>query len=226
MKSKIDWFIPGEKFSFHRECLLHYVSRLVECLKSYRNGDMDAGTTLKACKSILAEIDDPEFPFFAAKNFRGLFSFILYELSKVPPRHRMLTLKPEKQYEVGFRRLPIHSDVEKRKHKRIKKPYIVKFRLRPNGTKETVFNDWDVVGVKDLGAGGMLLNCNNKLRIGSLLDLKIGLSTSIPLINCVGIVIRIKKQIHSSIFNIAIAFMEIGRQEKEMINKTAEGILG
>jgi hypothetical protein len=72
--------------------MLDYVSRLSVCVESYKNGKIDAGTCLRICKKILNEIDNPEFPFFAVRNFRELFSFIFYHLPEVPPHHRVLTL--------------------------------------------------------------------------------------------------------------------------------------
>lgn len=54
------------------------------------------------------------------------------------------------------------------------------------------------------------------------MDLKIGFSTSMPLIKCDGIVIRVKKHPHTFIFGVATAFTEIDEHEKEMIKKTSE----
>jgi hypothetical protein len=80
MINKTDWPKPRESSALHRKALLDYVSRLSVCVESYKNGEIDADTALKTCRKILSEIDDPEFPFFAVRNFRGLFSFILYQL--------------------------------------------------------------------------------------------------------------------------------------------------
>ncbi|KKK58509.1 hypothetical protein LCGC14_3043740 [marine sediment metagenome] len=88
----IDRFKPKGNFSFHHKVMLDYVSRLSVCVESYKSGEIDADTTLKICRKILSEIDDPEFPFFAVRNFRELFLFILYHLPEVPPHHRVLTL--------------------------------------------------------------------------------------------------------------------------------------
>ncbi len=111
--------------------------------------------------------------------------------------------------------------IEKRKYKRIEKPFILKLQTVPDEAKETVSDGWDMVVAKDLGAGGVFFHCSKNLGIGTVLDLKIGFSTSTPPIRCVGIVVRIKKQPHTSIFGIAVAFTRIDAQEKEMINRTA-----
>ena len=110
---------------------------------------------------------------------------------------------------------------EKRKYKRIEKPFVVKLKTLPDEAKETVSPDWDMVVAKDLGAGGVFFHCSRNLGIGTSLDLKIGFSTYTPPIKCVGIVVRIRKQPYTSIFGIAIAFTKIDAHEKEIINRTA-----
>lgn len=108
--------------------------------------------------------------------------------------------------------------MNERKYKRIEKPYIVRFRTREDEYCGTVSTDWDMVSLKDLSAGGALFNYNNNLGIGSLLDLKIDISRSIPTIHCVGKVTRIEEFQPHSILRIAAEFTEIGVQDREMIN--------
>ncbi len=110
---------------------------------------------------------------------------------------------------------------EKRKYKRIEKPFIVKLQTLPDEPKERLSLDWDMVVAKDLGAGGVFFQCSKNLGIGTSLDLEIGFSTSTPPIKCVGVVVRIKKQPSTSIFGIAVAFTKIDAHEKEIINRTA-----
>jgi len=92
------------------------------------------------------------------------------------------------------------NGIEKRKYKRIEKPFIVKLQTIPDEPKERISPDWDMVVAKDLGAGGVFFQCSRNLGIGTSLDLKIGFSTSTPPIKCVGVVVRIKKQPYTSIF--------------------------
>ncbi len=80
MKNKTDWPKPRENTALHRKAFMDYVSRLSVCVESYKNREIDADIALRKCREILSEIDDPEFPFFAVRNFSGLFSFILYQL--------------------------------------------------------------------------------------------------------------------------------------------------
>ncbi len=116
----------------------------------------------------------------------------------------------------------MQSDTEKRKHKRIEKPYIVKLHAIPDEAKDRISPDWDMVVAKDLGAGGVFFYTSKDLRIGTLLDLRIGFSTATPPIECVGKVVRIKEQPDTSIFGIATNFTKIDEQKKELINRTAE----
>lgn len=114
---------------------------------------------------------------------------------------------------------------EKRKYKRIEKPYIIRFRIKPYENRGVVSKDWDMVAVNDLGAGGISFNSSRNMKPGATLDLTIGFSTSMPPIECRGIVTRVKKHPNTFTFCIASAFTEIDEHIKEMINKTAEKLV-
>ncbi len=119
----------------------------------------------------------------------------------------------------------MYNDLERRKYERREKPFMVRFQTISLVPKKMVSTDWDMVPVKNLGAGGMLFDYNKNLVLDSLLDFKMDISKYAPTINCVGKVTRIDKPRHTSMFGIAIKFTEIGEQEKEMINTTVEGFL-
>jgi hypothetical protein len=120
----------------------------------------------------------------------------------------------------------MYEGAEKRKYKRIEKPYMVRFQIKQYKGLEISTAEWDMVALKDLSTGGVLFNYNKNLGIGTVLDLKIGFSTSTPPLECAGIVTRVKEQQYTSIFGIAVAFTKIGAQEKEMINKATVEISG
>ena len=109
----------------------------------------------------------------------------------------------------------MYNIAEKRRFKRIEKPYMTRFRIKPAGT-------WDMVAVNDLGAGGVFFNSSNNLEVGMVLDLKIGFSKSTPAIKCDGVVTRVIKYPDTFIFGIGTAFSKIDEHIKEMINKVAE----
>jgi hypothetical protein len=140
--------------------------------------------------------------------------------------------------------IPMYNDTEKReyerlelekmKYKKIVTPYIARLQVKQYEGQEMSSPDWSIVAVKNLSAGGMLFKYYKNLGFGSLLDLRIDISKSIPAINCTGKVIRIEEaeplslqdgQSLNSMFRIAAKFTEIDEQEKELINKIVEKIL-
>ena len=58
--------------------------------------------------------------------------------------------------------------MNKRKYKRIEKPYRARFKIRSAGS-----DDWDSVILKNLSAGGTYFIYKKDLGIGTLLDFKI-----------------------------------------------------
>ncbi len=116
-------------------------------------------------------------------------------------------------------------ELTKRKNKKIVSPYIARFRVKQYEGQEMSSPDWDIVAVKNLSAGGMVYDYNKNLELDSLLYLKIDLFKSIPVINCIGRVVRSEKHLANSRFRIAAEFIEIDEQEKEMINTTVEKVL-
>ncbi len=119
---------------------------------------------------------------------------------------------------------------ERRKYKRyenlpIEEPSKARFKIRSDEAQEMESNDWDSVILENISAGGTFFRYKEDLGIDTLLDLKIDVSKSAPIINCVGKIIRIDKPRHTSMFGIAIKFTDIGEQEKELINKSVERTL-
>ena len=115
----------------------------------------------------------------------------------------------------------MYDPSEKREFKRIEKPFMARFRVKQYKGLEMSSFYWDMVSVKNVSAGGMLFYYNRNLGFDSLLDLKINISHTTPTINCVGKVIRVEEPEPHSLFRIATSFTDIGKQEREIINKTA-----
>ncbi len=113
----------------------------------------------------------------------------------------------------------MYDGVERRKYQRVEKPIIIRFRIRPDNDQEMASSEWDMVGVNDMSVGGLFFNSSYNIQNGTVLDLKIGFSTSSSPVRCTGMVARVKKQPHTSIFGIAAAFMEIEEEEKELVNR-------
>jgi hypothetical protein len=119
----------------------------------------------------------------------------------------------------------MYNDLERRKYKKLVPPYIARFRTIPLVAEKMVSTDWDIVAVKNLSAGGMVYDYNKNLELDSLLDLKIDFFKSIPVLYCIGRVVRSEKLLTNSRFRIAAKFTGINEQEREMINTTVEAIL-
>ncbi len=124
----------------------------------------------------------------------------------------------------------MYKGQERRKSKRhenlpIEEPIMARFKIRPDEARENESDDWNSVTLENISAGGTFFRYKEDLGIGTLLDLKIDVSKSMPTINCVGEIIRSDKLQHISVFCIAIKFIDIGEQDKELINKSVEGIL-
>ncbi len=98
----------------------------------------------------------------------------------------------------------MYKITEKRKYERIKTPYTIQFRVKPNEVENIVSKDWDAVHLDNLGAKGAFFYTRRSLETGTILDLKLKLSDSIPGIQCAGRVIRAKRHLSTSIFGIAI----------------------
>ncbi len=107
-----------------------------------------------------------------------------------------------------------------------KAPIVVaRFKIRSDEAQEMWSDDWDSVFLMNISASGTFFSYKKDLGIGALLYLEIYMPKTILIINCVGEIIRIDKLQDISVsYRIAIKFIDIGEQEKETINKVAEGI--
>lgn len=112
-----------------------------------------------------------------------------------------------------------HID-ERRKYQRIEKPYILRFRTKEDGNQMMTTSSWDLVAVKNMSAGGVLFRYPENLGVNSSLELKIGISQSTPVINCIGKIIRIERPQPNSMFRITTEFTEIEEAERNMIDTT------
>ncbi len=113
-----------------------------------------------------------------------------------------------------------------RKYARIEKPYPLKMRTKvetdPDAWNRAI-HEWELVVAKNLSAGGVFCyHAFKDLEAGSLVDLKIYLSKTLPPIDCVGKVTRIKKDPISPLDEIAVSFAEIDEQKRELINEAIE----
>jgi hypothetical protein len=120
----------------------------------------------------------------------------------------------------------MHNGRERRKYERkvFEKgnPCIARFRVKQYEDSEISFGEWDTIVLRVFSAGGALFFHKKDLGIGTLLDLKIDIPKSTTIVNSVGKILRIDKIHPTSVFCIAIEFIDIGEQEKELISKAIE----
>lgn len=224
MMTKIDWPKLRETFPLHQKVFLDYISRLRSCIEDYKNGEINVDIALKTCNVILYEIDDPEFPFFAVKNFRELFYIILYQLPKISALRQVPIPQLKAQRKVNWWKVLMYKNIERRKYKRIEKPFMARLRIKQYEGLEISSTKWEVVVLRDLSAGGTLFDYNKILSIDSILDLNIDISPFAPTIKCVGRVARIQQSQPHYTLRIATEFTDIQEKEKELISKTLEDI--
>lgn len=201
-------------FSFCHEENLHNISKLFECVNSFKRGKLDATTSLEKCRKILNEINDPEFPFFATRHFRELFSYILYQLPKASAQQKAASNQSQELQKELLKSISLIKSREKRRHKRIKMPFPIMFRMR----WKLFPSLWNIAKAEDLGAMGMLFYYKNPPKIGAIVDIKIGISQPARTINCVGKILRTKCNPNSSQSCIAIEFVRIGESEKLLLD--------
>ena len=111
---------------------------------------------------------------------------------------------------------------DRRRYKRIKTPFMIRFRAIP---KEggTVPPEWNMVTARDLGAGGVLFNHDSKIELETNLEMKINFPAFEGPIECKGRVIRVEApRFSGNIYRIAVIFTEIDEKDKEVLDRTAE----
>ena len=110
------------------------------------------------------------------------------------------------------------SGPDKRQHKRIEKPYTVRFRPLSSVGAQT----WDMILIKNISAGGLLFHYEHEIKKDTLLNFKISFAYGMPVIECVGRVLRSNAVGKPPVFATAVNFIEISRSQAELIDEHAE----
>lgn len=116
------------------------------------------------------------------------------------------------------------SGSERRQYKRIKKPFVTRFQILSEKGDGRVFPGWDMVTTQNLGAGGILFNYDEKIKLNSALEFKINFPTLNYPIDCKGRVVRVEEAPHSSRVRIAAVFTDMNDNEKNEVNRFAEEV--
>jgi hypothetical protein len=111
-----------------------------------------------------------------------------------------------------------------RRHKRISKTLMSWFKFS-NGKHAVMANGWDMVTVRDIGAGGLLFNYDRPVEIGSRISLKIMFPFKDEPIRCRADVVRsqrIGSSEDSSIYRVAAEFKNITSADAGLIDRVAD----
>ncbi|MDP8258359.1 MAG: PilZ domain-containing protein [Candidatus Aadella gelida] len=116
----------------------------------------------------------------------------------------------------------MYEGAERRKYKRITRPFVARFRILTEDGDGGLFPGWDIVNVQDLSAGGILFNYDDRIAEDSKLEFKLNIPTIDKPVGCVGKVVCAIKEPNSSRVRIASVFTEIDFVTKDEINRFAE----
>lgn len=116
--------------------------------------------------------------------------------------------------------------LEKRKNKRAKRCCTVRIRPFPSQMDAGGSSNWDTVTMKDLSESGMLFSHTKKITIGTMLEFKIGLPSSVEPVECIGQVCRVDEKLINKVsvaqipvYLIAVYFKNMDTNKKEAIRK-------
>ena len=113
----------------------------------------------------------------------------------------------------------MYTGIDRRKHCREKKPYMLSLRMKPNETNRMVSDDWDEVDVVNFAVDSIYFRYNKSIAIGTLLDFKIHVSVVPTIISCTGKVTRTKRYLSSFVSGIAATLVNMGEKERDFIEK-------
>lgn len=116
----------------------------------------------------------------------------------------------------------MYTGIDRRKHCRAKKPYMLSLRMKPNENNRMVSDDWDEVDVVNLAVDSIYFYYNKSIAIGALLDFKIHISAAPTIISCTGKVIRTKKYLSSFMSGIAAVLVNMDEKEREFIERSVQ----
>lgn len=115
---------------------------------------------------------------------------------------------------------------EKRKYKRVKRPFTASIRPFQETTDANAQGKWDIVTMKDLSASGVLINYTKIIPVGTVLEFNIALPFTEKPIYCLGRVCRIDdthvekiKSPRIPVYWIAVSFTDMNETKKQAILK-------
>lgn len=94
---------------------------------------------------------------------------------------------------------------------------MARFREKKSGSS------WEIVVLKNLSASGALFYCHKRIDVGSTLELRINFPLyQKSVIATVARTVRVDSQTHQALFRVAVEFTDIGKEERESIDRAAQ----
>jgi hypothetical protein len=115
----------------------------------------------------------------------------------------------------------------RRRYKRITKTLMSWLNLSNGNGNPFQSKGWDMVTVRDVGAGGILFNYDKPIEEGTKISLKISFPFKPAPIVCEGRIVRnerIESIKYASIYRIAAEFNKIADSDKQLIDKVANDL--
>lgn len=104
-----------------------------------------------------------------------------------------------------------------RRFKRVRSACLVKYEIQGQGGPH-------VTNARDLGAGGLSFWTDQAVPESSILNLSIFISPDEPPIQTTASVVRVSRARERSIYCVAVCFLELGRCEREALDRFAEAL--
>ncbi len=111
---------------------------------------------------------------------------------------------------------------ERRQYKRIRKPFVAQFCPQDGDVNRGDSFSWDMVTLKNIGAGGLSFSHNSRIGEGTALDMKVNFPMAKEPIFCSGKVVRVEESALLDIFTMAVRFEHISSDDMQLINSAAE----
>ena len=107
-----------------------------------------------------------------------------------------------------------HSGSEKRRAKRIAKPFVLRLQRPESPDKE-----WAFIFVKDISKIGLAFRTNDEFREGDLVHLKVSIGREVRTISCRGEVVRVQRlKDGEHFFEVAAVFVDLSSEDEQHLD--------
>ena len=103
-----------------------------------------------------------------------------------------------------------------RKYRRLKAPYLLRYRVVTPGSEAQVAN------IKDIGAGGMRFWSDRFVPEGTFLKISFVVPPMGRTFETLGRVLRVRRAKEGSVYYMAVKFLELSREDQAVLNQFVE----